>query len=78
VAFGLGLMLGELKDAGMAIGHSGGGPGSVSAVYYFPERPVPCTISAFATAMPPVQQNLKWPGWPAACQIGSRRSMVNN
>jgi len=31
----------------MAIGHSGAGPGSVSAVYHLVDRPVPCTIAAF-------------------------------
>jgi D-alanyl-D-alanine carboxypeptidase len=47
--YGLGLMIGRMASAGIAIGHSGGGPGSVSAVYHFGDRPTPCTIAAFAT-----------------------------
>jgi len=46
--YGLGLMVGRMAEAGFAIGHSGGGPRSVSAVYHFPERGSPCTIAAFA------------------------------
>ena len=34
--YGLGLMIGEMAGAGLAIGHSGAGPGSVAAVYHFP------------------------------------------
>ena len=37
-----------MSIAGLAIGHSGVGPGSVGAVYHFPERDPPCTIAAFA------------------------------
>jgi CubicO group peptidase (beta-lactamase class C family) len=38
--YGLGLMIGEMMSAGIAIGHSGAGPGSVSAVYHLvTERP---------------------------------------
>jgi CubicO group peptidase (beta-lactamase class C family) len=47
-SYGLGLMIGRMAHAGFAIGHSGGGPGSVSAVYHFGDRPMPCTIAAFA------------------------------
>jgi D-alanyl-D-alanine carboxypeptidase len=47
--YGLGLMIGRMASAGTAIGHSGGGPGSVSAVYHFGDRPRPCTVAAFAT-----------------------------
>jgi CubicO group peptidase (beta-lactamase class C family) len=47
--YGLGLMIGRMESAGIAIGHSGGGPGSVSAVYHFGDRPRPCTVAAFAT-----------------------------
>ena len=47
--YGLGLMIGRMASAGMAIGHSGGGPESVSAVYHFGDRPTPCTVAAFAT-----------------------------
>ena len=47
--YGLGLMIGRMASAGIAIGHSGGGLGSVSAVYHFGDRPTPCTVAAFAT-----------------------------
>jgi D-alanyl-D-alanine carboxypeptidase len=47
--YGLGLMIGRMQSAGVAIGHSGGGPGSVGAVYHFGDRPTPCTVAAFAT-----------------------------
>jgi D-alanyl-D-alanine carboxypeptidase len=46
--YGLGLMIGRMAGAGLAVGHSGGGPGSVSAVYHFGDRSVPCTVAAFA------------------------------
>lgn len=46
--YGLGLMIGRMASAGIAIGHSGAGPGSVSAVYHFPDRPGACTVAAFA------------------------------
>jgi len=42
-------MIGRMASAGIAMGHSGGGPGSVSAVYHFGDRPSPCTVAAFAT-----------------------------
>ncbi len=45
--YGLGLMMGE-TPAGYAIGHSGCGPDSANAIYHFPERKYPCTISAFS------------------------------
>jgi D-alanyl-D-alanine carboxypeptidase len=45
--YGLGLMIGE-SSAGTAIGHSGAGPGSVAAVYHFPDRALPCTVAVFA------------------------------
>jgi D-alanyl-D-alanine carboxypeptidase len=48
--YGLGLMIGRMTSAGLAVGHSGAGPGSVSAVYYFGDRKTPCTIAAFASA----------------------------
>lgn len=47
--YGLGLMIGRMGSAGIAMGRSGGGPGSVSAVYHFGDRPTPCTVAAFAT-----------------------------
>jgi CubicO group peptidase (beta-lactamase class C family) len=46
--YGLGLMIGRMAAAGTAMGHSGVGPGSVSAVYHFRDRPMPCTIAAFS------------------------------
>src|SRR5262249_28414172 len=46
--YGLGLMIGRMASAGIAMGHSGVGPGSVSAVYHFCDRPSPCTVAAFA------------------------------
>jgi D-alanyl-D-alanine carboxypeptidase len=45
--YGLGLMIGE-SSAGTAIGHSGAGPGSVAAVYHFPDLALPCTVAVFA------------------------------
>jgi CubicO group peptidase (beta-lactamase class C family) len=47
--YGLGLMIGRLASAGIAMGHSGAGPGSVSAVYHFRDRPGARTVAAFAT-----------------------------
>jgi len=44
--YGLGLMIGR-SEAGPALGHSGAGPGSVSAVYHFPERKTASTIAVF-------------------------------
>jgi hypothetical protein len=40
----------ELKQgmaAGNAIGHSGGGPHSVSAAYHFPDLASPITVASF-------------------------------
>jgi D-alanyl-D-alanine carboxypeptidase len=48
--YGLGLMIGGMTSAGLATGHSGTGPGSVSAVYHFGDRKTPCTVAAFALA----------------------------
>ena len=45
--YGLGLMIGTVAGAGRAIGHSGGGPHCVNAVYHFPDPPEPVTIAAF-------------------------------
>ncbi len=45
--YGLGVMCGDMKDAGFGIGHSGAGPFSVSALYHFPDVPVPVTACAF-------------------------------
>lgn len=41
-------MIGRMDGTGRVIGHSGGGPASVCAVYHFPDLPVPCTIATFA------------------------------
>jgi D-alanyl-D-alanine carboxypeptidase len=46
--YGLGLMIGRMKGVGFTMGHSGAGPGSVSAVYHFGDRASPCTVGAFA------------------------------
>ncbi len=48
--YGLGLMIGRFALAGSTVGHSGGGPGSVSAVYHFAGRREPCTVAAFAAS----------------------------
>ena len=45
--YALGLMAGEMGPAGRAIGHSGGGPHCVNAVYHFPDLAVPVTIASF-------------------------------
>lgn len=45
--YGLGLMIGEIASTGLAIGHSGAGPGSVGAVYHFPAMAAPCTVTVF-------------------------------
>ncbi|WP_241557906.1 serine hydrolase domain-containing protein [Falsirhodobacter deserti] len=45
--YGLGLMIGRMGVAGRAIGHSGGGPFSVNAVYHFPDRSTPLTVASF-------------------------------
>ena len=45
--YGLGLMIGKMGDAGRALGHSGGGPGCVNAVYHFPDRKEPITVASF-------------------------------
>lgn len=46
--YGLGLMIGEMEGVGRAVGHSGAGPGSVCAVYHFPDAPTPRVCAAFA------------------------------
>jgi len=45
--YGLGLMIGQMADAGHAFGHSGGGPGCVNAVYHFSDRKEPITVASF-------------------------------
>lgn len=46
--YGLGLMTGNMANAGRALGHSGGGPFSTSAVYHFPDRVLPVTVASFS------------------------------
>jgi CubicO group peptidase (beta-lactamase class C family) len=47
--YGLGLMIGTTTNGRRAIGHTGGGPGSVIAVYHLPDEQPPCTQAAFAS-----------------------------
>jgi CubicO group peptidase (beta-lactamase class C family) len=46
-AYGLGLMCGEMGAAKTAIGHSGGGPFGVNAVYHYPDLDMPVTVATF-------------------------------
>ncbi|WP_226621746.1 serine hydrolase domain-containing protein [Alloyangia pacifica] len=46
--YSLGLMNGRTGAAGRAIGHSGGGPFCVNAVYHFPDAAPPVTVASFA------------------------------
>jgi CubicO group peptidase (beta-lactamase class C family) len=48
--YGLGLMIDIDSPAGLCIGHSGQGPGSVAAAYHFPDLDPPRTVAAFAPA----------------------------
>jgi hypothetical protein len=43
-------MIGQMALAGATFGHSGAGPGSVSAVYHFSSLTTPRTVAAFAQA----------------------------
>lgn len=45
--YALGLMSGAMKQAGKAVGHSGGGPFCVNAVYHFPDVSDPVTVASF-------------------------------
>lgn len=45
--YALGLMSGEMGSAGRVVGHSGGGPGCVNAVYHFPDFARPMTGASF-------------------------------
>jgi len=45
--YSLGLMSGWMEDTGRAIGHSGGGPGCVNAIYHFPDAAPPITVAVF-------------------------------
>lgn len=46
--YGLGLMTGRMGTIGRAIGHSGGGPFCVNAVYHFPDQEPPVTVASFS------------------------------
>lgn len=46
--YGLGLMSGLMGDSGRAVGHSGGGPGCIAAIYHFPDVAAPITTAIFA------------------------------
>ncbi|WP_343069783.1 serine hydrolase domain-containing protein [Paracoccus amoyensis] len=45
--YGLGLMIGRMQGAGLAIGHTGGGPFSTNAIYHFPDMPNAPTVATF-------------------------------
>lgn len=45
--YGLGVMSGSWGAAGRVIGHTGGGPFSVNAVYHFPDMAQPLTVASF-------------------------------
>ena len=45
--YGLGLMIGEMGDAGTVFGHSGAGPDSVSSLYCFSELPGSPVVAVF-------------------------------
>lgn len=45
--YALGLMSGTMTGVGRAVGHSGGGPFSVNAVYHFPDLVDPMTVACF-------------------------------
>ncbi|RWR34254.1 class A beta-lactamase-related serine hydrolase [Sinirhodobacter populi] len=45
--YALGLMSGAFGNLGRAIGHSGGGPFCVNAVYHFPDLSEPVTVACF-------------------------------
>ncbi len=45
--YGLGVMSGQVGEAGSAVGHSGSGPFSANAVYHFPDRPQAVTVATF-------------------------------
>lgn len=46
--YALGLMSGAVKSVGKAVGHAGGGPFSVNAIYHFPDVSDPITVASFA------------------------------
>lgn len=48
--YALGLMSGKMEGAGRAIGHSGAGPFSANAIYYFPDQADAVTVACFTDA----------------------------
>ncbi|MDP1585888.1 MAG: serine hydrolase domain-containing protein [Bradyrhizobium sp.] len=48
-AYGLGVMTGTGPENSRVIGHTGGGPGSVIAVYHHPDATTPFTAAAFSS-----------------------------
>jgi len=48
IGYGMGLRLARMGMAGRALGHSGMGPGSVNAVYHFPDLSPALTVAVFA------------------------------
>jgi D-alanyl-D-alanine carboxypeptidase len=47
IGYGLGLMMGEMGEAGTVFGHSGAGPDSVSSLYCFSELPGSPVVAVF-------------------------------
>jgi CubicO group peptidase (beta-lactamase class C family) len=45
--YALGLMSGTMTGVGRAMGHTGVGPGSVAAIYHFPDRTPPVSVATF-------------------------------
>lgn len=52
-AYGLGVMTGTGPENSRVIGHTGGGPGSVIAVYHHPDATPPFTAAAFSSGGDP-------------------------
>ena len=46
--YALGLMTGQMGEAGRAIGHTGAGPGGTAAVYHFRDLDRPVTVAVFS------------------------------
>jgi CubicO group peptidase (beta-lactamase class C family) len=65
-AYGLGLMGGIASNGMRAVGHTGGGPGSVIAVFHLPEAERPYTAAAFAFGDDPAQVEERTLSWNAA------------
>jgi CubicO group peptidase (beta-lactamase class C family) len=66
-AYGLGLMGGIAANGMRAVGHTGGGPGSVIAVFHLPEAERPYTAAAFAFGNDPApveERALNWGSSP--------------